>query len=64
MTCTLYSLEVQPVIPAELHCLQEFSNNLAYSWSRKIRGLFYRMDADLWAACGHNPKVFLRRVSQ
>ncbi|HES75593.1 MAG TPA: alpha-glucan family phosphorylase [bacterium] len=64
MSCTLYSLEVQPVIPAELQCLHEFANNLAYSWSRKIRGLFFRMDAELWAACGHNPKVFLRRVSQ
>ncbi len=64
MTCTLYTLEVQPTIPDELHCLHEFANNLAYSWSRKIRGLFFRMDAELWAACGHNPKVFLRRVSQ
>lgn len=64
MSCTLYSLEVQPVIPPELACLHDFANNLAYSWSRKIRGLFYRMDAELWAACGHNPKVFLRRVSQ
>lgn len=64
MTYTLYSIEVQPTIPAELECLHDFANNLAYSWSRKIRGLFFRMDADLWAACGHNPKVFLRRVSQ
>ena len=64
MSRTLYTLEVQPTIPSELQCLHEFANNLAYSWSRKIRGLFYRMDAELWAACGHNPKVFLRRVSQ
>jgi len=64
MSRTLYTLEVQPTIPAELLCLHEFANNLAYSWSRKIRGLFFRMDAELWAACGHNPKVFLRRVSQ
>ncbi len=64
MTYSLYSLEVQPVIPAELQCLHDFANNLAYSWSRKIRGLFFRMDAELWTACGHNPKVFLRRVSQ
>ena len=34
------------------------------SWDREVRGLFYRLDPELWEACGHNPKVFLRRISQ
>ncbi|MEW6764735.1 MAG: alpha-glucan family phosphorylase [Pseudomonadota bacterium] len=64
MPGTLYSLEVQPTIPQEFECLHDFAGNLYYSWSRKVRGLFYRMDAELWEACGHNPKIFLRRVAQ
>ncbi|MDM7323297.1 MAG: alpha-glucan family phosphorylase, partial [Gammaproteobacteria bacterium] len=64
MPGSLYSLEVQPNIPPALTCLYDFANNLYYSWSRKVRGLFYRMDAELWEACGHNPKIFLRRVAQ
>ncbi len=64
MPGTLYTLEVQPRIPDELACLHDFANNLYYSWSRKVRGLFFRMDEQLWEECGHNPKVFLRRVAQ
>lgn len=64
MPGTLYTLELQPKIPPALACLDDFANNLYYSWSRKVRGLFYRMDAELWEACGHNPKIFLRRVAQ
>ncbi len=29
-----------------------------------MRGLFFRLDSELWEACRHNPRVFLRRVSQ
>lgn len=64
MPGTLYTLEVQPNIPQELACLHDFADNLYYSWSRKVRGLFFRMDPELWEDCGHNPKIFLRRVSQ
>lgn len=64
MTGTCYSLEVQPNIPERLARLQELANDLLYSWDRQVRGLFFRLDAELWEACGHNPKVFLRRVSQ
>jgi len=35
-----------------------------YSWDRSIRSLFHRLDRELWEACGHNPRAFLRRVSQ
>lgn len=64
MTGTRYSLEVQPVLPVRLQRLEEFANDLLYSWDRQVRGLFFRLDKHLWEACGHNPKVFLRRVAQ
>ncbi|MCP4692573.1 MAG: glycosyltransferase family 1 protein [Desulfobacterales bacterium] len=61
---TCYSLEVLPEIPETLKGLNILSNDLLYSWDRRVRGLFYRIDSKLWGKCGHNPKVFLRRVSQ
>jgi glycogen phosphorylase len=64
MTGTRYSLEVQPVIPARLARLHELANDLFYSWDRQVRALFFRLDRELWDACRHNPRVFLRRVSQ
>jgi len=64
MNGTRYSLEIQPAIPARLARLTELANDLLYSWDRPVRGLFFRLDRDLWEDCGHNPKVFLRRVSQ
>jgi starch phosphorylase len=64
MTGTRFSLEVQPRIPPRLSRLNELANDLLYSWDRQVRGLFFRLDRELWEQCGHNPKVFLRRVSQ
>jgi len=64
MTGTRYTLEVQPVIPSRLARLSELANDLLYSWDRHVRGLFFRLDRELWDRCGHNPKVFLRRVAQ
>jgi len=64
MAKTRFTLEVQPVIPHRLRRLTELANDLLYSWDRSVRGLFYRLDRKLWDGCGHNPKVFLRRVAQ
>ena len=64
MPGTRFALEVQPRIPAELARLEDLSNDLLYSWDRSVRSLFFRLDPALWESCGHNPKVFLRRVSQ
>ncbi len=64
MTPTRYALEVQPAIPDKLKRLTELASDLLYSWDREVRGLFFRLDRPLWEACGHNPKVFLRRISQ
>ena len=59
-----YGFEVCAKIPGPLQGLEVLARNLAYSWDRRIRGLFYRMDSALWERCEHNPKVFLRHVSQ
>ncbi|MBI3899121.1 MAG: alpha-glucan family phosphorylase [Gammaproteobacteria bacterium] len=64
MNGTRYTLEVQPVIPTTLTRLSELADDLFYSWERSVRNLFYRLDPELWESCRHNPKVFLRRVSQ
>lgn len=64
MTGTRFTLEVQPKIPQRLARLTELANDLLYSWDRQVRSLFFRLDRNLWESCGHNPKVFLRRVSQ
>ncbi|HEY9051403.1 MAG TPA: alpha-glucan family phosphorylase [Gammaproteobacteria bacterium] len=61
---TIYELEVRPTIPEKLSGLNELSKNLLYSWDRNTRGLFYRLDDQLWEQSDHNPIVFLRRVSQ
>ena len=64
MPGTRFPLEVQPRIPLELQGLEQLANNLIYSWERGVRALFFRLDGELWEQCGHNPKVFLRRVGQ
>lgn len=64
MTGTRFSLEIQPTLPDALRGLEELANDLLYSWDREVRRLFRRLDTDLWEICGHNPKLFLRRVSQ
>ncbi|MFA9462008.1 alpha-glucan family phosphorylase [Thiohalorhabdus methylotrophus] len=64
MPGTRYRLEVQPRIPENLARLRELANDFKYTWDRRIRGLFYQLDHEVWESCGHNPKIFLRRVSQ
>lgn len=59
-----FSLEVQPNVPERLKRLNELASDLLYSWDRQVRGLFYHLDTKLWEECGHNPKVFMRRISQ
>lgn len=64
MPGTLFRLELRPQIPAALSRLNDLASNLMYSWDRDIRGVFWRLDKDLWRACANNPKLFLRRVPQ
>ena len=64
MTENIFTLEVQPQIPSHLSRLEELAEDLYYSWDRHVRSLFVQLDPELWEACGHNPKVFLRRIAQ
>ncbi|MBI4694078.1 MAG: alpha-glucan family phosphorylase [Gammaproteobacteria bacterium] len=64
MNETRIVFEIRPVIPAALGRIEELAADLSYCWDRRIRDLFANLDSALWDACGHNPKVFLRRVSQ
>lgn len=64
MVGTRFTLEVQPVIPEALNRLPQLADDLVYSWNRPVRALFSRLDRHLWHDCGHNPRVFLRRVAQ
>ncbi len=61
---TTYTLELCPRLPERLQRLQELAGNLYYSWDRRVRALFHRLDAELWQGCVNNPQVFLRRVPQ
>ena len=64
MSGTRFAIEVHPVIPKRIYRITELANDLFYTWERHVRSLFMRLDPHLWTACGHNPKVFLRRISQ
>jgi len=64
MSGTFFKLEIQPQLPEPLSRLKDLSNDLLYSWDRNVRRIFARLDDQLWEECGHNPKVFLRRVRQ
>jgi len=61
---TRFDVEIQPVLPARFARLEELVNDLYFSWNRNVRGLFRHLDQDSWNACGHNPRVFLRRIRQ
>jgi glycogen phosphorylase len=61
---TTFSLEHAPRIPEPLKRLEELAGNLMYSWERRVRALFWRLDEPLWNACSNNPRIFLRRVAQ
>ena len=59
-----YYLRVSPVIPEALARLEDIAGDLWFAWNSKARALFHQMDPVLWSMTGHNPRAFLRRVSQ
>ncbi len=59
-----FKVEFQPTIPDELSGLTELADDLYYGWSPQTRKLFQRLDSVLWEKCKHNPKLFLRNISQ
>jgi starch phosphorylase len=65
MPATRFQVEIRPVLPEQLSRLEEVANDLYFTWGRRgVRRLFAQLDQDCWDQCGHNPKVFLRRVPQ
>ncbi|MFQ5355061.1 MAG: alpha-glucan family phosphorylase [Mariprofundaceae bacterium] len=59
-----FYLQVRPIIPDELSRLEELAGDLWFAWNARARMLFFMMDPVLWSLCGHNPRTFLRRISQ
>ena len=57
-------IEIRPVLPKPICRLEELAGNLWFSWNADARSLFYRLDRELWRQVGHNPILFLRRISQ
>lgn len=64
MSAQLFTIQIQPEIPQDLKRLQELAGDLYYSWSGPARRLFRSLDSQLWRNCGHNPTLFLKRISQ
>lgn len=59
-----FYFQVRPIIPDGLSRLDELAGDMWFSWVAKARALFFMMDPILWSLCGHNPRTFLRRISQ
>ncbi len=64
MTETRIKFEILPIVPDILARLSDLADDLSYTWNRRIQDLFARIDGAVWSASRHNPKIFLRRVSQ
>jgi Glucan phosphorylase len=59
-----FLFQVRPILPDGLSRLDELAGDMWFSWVAKARALFFMMDPILWSLCGHNPRTFLRRISQ
>jgi glycogen phosphorylase len=64
MPGTRFSVEIRPVLPQRFERLSELANDLYFSWDRRVRALFRQLDPECWGQSFHNPKLFLRRISQ
>jgi len=60
----IFHIQVRPIIPASLARLEELADDLWFAWNAKARSLFFQMDKQLWSMVAHNPRLFLRRISQ
>ncbi len=57
-------LTLLPQLPKELERLDELAHNLYWSWQSDARGLFRRLDRELWEEVRHNPVAMLRDIDQ
>ncbi|WP_121256339.1 alpha-glucan family phosphorylase [Nocardioides ferulae] len=55
---------VRPVLPPALAALGELAGNLRWSWHPETQDVFEAVDADLWAATGHDPVRLLGSVGR
>ena len=59
----LGALSVYPILPKQLHRLNELAYNLWWSWTPAAQALFAAIDPDLWQGATHNPVKLLHTVS-
>lgn len=54
---------VKSTLPAELKCLDEIAHNMWWAWNYEARDMWKSLDKDLYEEVGHNPVMFLDRLS-
>lgn len=54
---------VKSQVPKELQVLEELSYNLWWVWNSEATNLFQKINSELWKESGHNPVLFLDKVS-
>jgi starch phosphorylase len=54
---------VRPVLPEPLQALADLTTNLRWSWHPETQDVFAAMDAEAWAASGHDPVKLLGALS-
>ena len=60
----IHEFLVRPAVPEQLSRMPEMAYNLLWGWEPVIRGLFRRLDANLWRECNYNPVLMLGRVAR
>ncbi len=62
-TANWQDIDVKSRIPEALEKLSEISRNIWWSWNYEATELFNDLDPALWREVGHNPVLFLERMS-
>ena len=50
-------------LPARIHRLHELALDLWWSWDKRAREVFRRLDYALWRATAHNPVRMLQSIT-
>ncbi|NET00726.1 MAG: alpha-glucan family phosphorylase [Sphaerospermopsis sp. SIO1G2] len=58
------TFNVSPSLPQRLEPLRKLAYNLHFDWNVESKGLFRRLDPDLWESSHHNPVLMLGTISQ
>ena len=62
-TANWQDIDVKSRIPEALEKLSEISRNIWWSWNYEATELFNDLDPAFWREVGHNPVLFLERMS-